>query len=248
MGGLGQHQGGELWDQFTGAQQTKDANKANIELANTAVQRRKADLLAAGFNPLLAVGDAAQSPTMQALPSQASGISSAVNAYKTYGASKLMDSQSRAAEAQSAQSISIARKNNADAQFQEQINAGGGADKQLQKTDAVINELSEKANLARDQQDEVKAMVNQIKEHTDLLHNQAWVEKMKYQAEKMDAKAKMVAYEVLLRTAVNEIERAQKEYTAIQGAAGTTGANIRESSIGGGAGAAALIKSIFFGR
>lgn len=106
----------DLWDDVTGTKQTKATNKANIQLqreqrdweeqmSNTAVQRRMADLRAAGVNPLLAAGQPAEVPNVapaqvQRGPSLAQGVSSAMEAYNTFGASKLLSAQ---AENQSAE-------------------------------------------------------------------------------------------------------------------------------------------------
>lgn len=57
--------GGSIWSAVSGYNSTIEANRTAKDLASTSIQRRKADLIAAGMNPLLAVNDGAESPAMQ---------------------------------------------------------------------------------------------------------------------------------------------------------------------------------------
>lgn len=133
------HDVSDIWDKFTGASQANKANQANYQLqqqqqqweenmSNTAVQRRMSDLKAAGINPLMAAGQAADVPNvqpahMEAKPSWSSGIASAVEAYKTFGMSKLFDAQ--------------ANKANAEANYTAQITPGASAYQQAQTAQAL---------------------------------------------------------------------------------------------------------------
>jgi hypothetical protein len=242
----------DLWDNFTGAQQAHDANETSINLANTAVQRRKADLTAAGFNPLLAVGNPADSPGIRSAPSLGEGISRAVETYKTYGAAQLQKSQAANLNSAAAANAAKARKDNADAQTSEDFNAEGGGGKRASKIQAEIERMSHENNLSDAQASQAEAIVNEIAEKIKTapyerakLYQSAWFDMVHRQAMEMDVKARKVAYHVLVETAVSEIMREERNQRAIEGPAGTTGANLREASIGGGAGVAALIKSIF---
>ncbi|QXP08569.1 MAG: DNA pilot protein [Arizlama microvirus] len=104
LGGLAQGVAG-IWETNQNVEMQKKNNAMQMNLANTAVQRRAADMQAAGINPLMAAGgQPAQTPTLQApqMRGMADSIGAAAKPFTTAAQTALqqqaMDVQKTEAE------------------------------------------------------------------------------------------------------------------------------------------------------
>ncbi|UDN67543.1 DNA pilot protein [robinz microvirus RP_41] len=214
----------DVWDQFTGASQAHEANETSINLANTSVQRRKADLIAAGMNPMLAVGQGADTPGIRQAPSLGEGVTRAVEAYKTYGASQLMKQQSSAAAAK-------ANLDNAQADF---IRGG-----KTELTGAQTKLTQQEAENAKKTFDKIDAEIANIKKDTGV--------KAQEEALKVIEREIKALTERELRAILPVIQaRAKNEYGVEATAWGRVGAKARAMLPAAGVigGSAAAIRSL----
>lgn len=139
--------GASILGGWMGSQGQKDANRTNIylqqkqqeweeEMSNTAVQRRLADLKAAGLNPLLAVGQAAEVPNVQ--PARVE------NAKAAMGQGLSNAAHSAAAAVQLANIEANTRKANSEARINEELApntaAAQASEIQLRRANAALAE------------------------------------------------------------------------------------------------------------